>query len=60
VRQVFEDALTARIVALIHAWNAPGPDFLFDPVLIATIPSLVRGQLPLLWPSRGAQGRREP
>jgi len=60
VRQVFEDALTARIVALIHAWNAPGPDFLFDPVLIATIPSLVRGQLPLLWPSRGAQGHREP
>ncbi len=59
VRAVFEDALTKRIVALIHAWNAPGPDFLLDPLLAAMIPPWIRTQLPVLWLPQSEQGRRE-
>ncbi len=49
VRAVFEEALDQRIDALLHAWNAPGPDFLIDPLLALAIKPLLRAQLPVLW-----------
>ncbi len=58
VRAVFEDALDRRIDALLHAWNAPGPDFVIDPLLAALIKPLLRAQLPVLWLPKAEQGRR--
>jgi predicted acylesterase/phospholipase RssA len=49
VAQVFEDALHDRIDALLNAWNAPGPDFAFDPILRHFITNYARSKLPKLW-----------
>ncbi|HKP53158.1 MAG TPA: patatin-like phospholipase family protein [Chloroflexia bacterium] len=49
VKQSFEKALEKRIRALFGAWNAPGPDFLTDPLVSRWLNNYVRGKLPDVW-----------
>lgn len=49
IRDVFESALRARINAILRHWNAPGPDFVLDPILGRFISDRVMDRLPGLW-----------
>jgi predicted acylesterase/phospholipase RssA len=49
VQAVFERALERRIDALLARWDAPGPDFVLDPVLSMLVKRYAHEHLPDLW-----------
>jgi hypothetical protein len=57
VRAVFEEALAARVGALVRCVDWPGPDFVVAPLVSAGVKTFVRSKLPGVWnPDRASGG----